>query len=59
MGLGIAICFGPYAAAGNIPSPFRHIAGNCIVVAKNFGKKNGAPMPKQQTVPAWQHDLAQ
>lgn len=60
MGIGIAICFGPYTVGAKIPSPFRHIAGNCIVLAKNFGKnKNNTPEPSQLTVPARQYNLAQ
>lgn len=33
MSVGTAICFGPYSAWINLPSPIKHIAGNCIVIA--------------------------
>jgi len=33
LGMGVALCFGPYKMGTNIPKPFRDIGGNCIVVA--------------------------
>lgn len=32
MGLGIAICLGPYGVSTKLPKPFRDIGGNCIVI---------------------------
>ncbi|MBP6910639.1 hypothetical protein KBC03_03485 [Patescibacteria group bacterium] len=60
MGVGVAICFGSYQAGIQMPSPFRHIAGNCIVLAKTFGAKNNnnTNTNTQVTVPARQYDLA-
>lgn len=66
MGVGIAICFGSYEAGAQLPNPFKHIDGNCIVLAKTMGgkKKNGGGNNEEQTnqqltIPARQHDLAQ
>ena len=33
LGLGIAMCFGPYATSVILPKPFRDLGGNCIVFA--------------------------
>jgi len=33
MGLGMAMCFGPYTLGKALPKPLRDIAGNCIVFA--------------------------
>lgn len=61
MGVGVAVCFGPYQVGAQIPNPFKHIKGNCIVVAKTFGerKNNEQPTRPQTTIPSWQYDLAQ
>ncbi|MEI7557818.1 MAG: hypothetical protein WCJ45_03115 [bacterium] len=33
LGMGMAMCFGPYSMGIKLPKPFRDIAGNCIVFA--------------------------
>ena len=33
LGLGIAMCFGPYSVGKALPKPFRDLGGNCIVFA--------------------------
>lgn len=33
LGLGIALCVGPYGVGAKLPKPFRDIAGNCIIFA--------------------------
>ena len=33
LGLGIAMCFGPYSIGKILPKPFRDLGGNCIVFA--------------------------
>jgi hypothetical protein len=43
MGVWLAICFWPYAAGIKLPNPIRHIAGNCIVIAKRFNLKSNRP----------------
>jgi hypothetical protein len=42
---GFALCFWPYAAGIKLPSPLRHIAGNCITFGIKPGKKNKTPKP--------------
>lgn len=39
----VAVCFGPYAAWINLPSPIKHIAWNCIVIAKKWLKASKRP----------------
>ncbi|MCX6825442.1 MAG: VCBS repeat-containing protein [candidate division SR1 bacterium] len=33
LGLGIAMCFGPYTVGKALPKPFRDLGGNCVVFA--------------------------
>ena len=33
LGLGMAMCFGPYTVGSALPKPFRDLGGNCIVFA--------------------------
>ncbi|HBB03409.1 TPA: hypothetical protein DCZ39_00685 [Patescibacteria group bacterium] len=45
LGLGIAMCFGPYTVGKALPKPFRDLGGNCVVFAvppmTSCGKTDG------------------
>jgi hypothetical protein len=45
MSVWVAVCFWPYWAWIRLPNPIKHIAGNCIVIAKKSW--NGGSRPSQ------------
>lgn len=56
LGMGIAICLGPYSLGKTLPKPFRDLGGNCIVftippLTKCKDKSDNGGQPDQEIEP--------